>query len=455
MSSLYKRNKFSYLAISFNLGISSITSLATNYLFMNKFQAPPHILSYIQTFTAIPWYIKPIFGLITDLLPICGYRRKIYIIFMGLLQCLCLIMLKYICLNVYYAIVLFFLINMSLSFSSIISQAIFVELGQNHKQNEGEDDEKALNSLYTFYKYLGVFTASLFKGILVEKFSIENVFLIASIFPTIVIIAGFIFYEKRIIKKHVNTHKQSDKPFIVKQNSNQNTMCQQILIFFTQKKIIIIIFFILLLNSLPPTYESPLFYFNNDVSKFTPNNFAMIHLLSTLFSLVIIQLYKRCLSSLSFKTIITTGRFVVLSCIFIHYLIIQEYTVKYVDNYSLFLISGPIQFAAKEFSLLPVQVLAGSLCPKNLEGTVYAVFVSGISFGTAIGNLIGSYIMGKLKIGKGHYDNFSFFLKILIIMGFVPIVMLLFIKREMLDTKKKANNKIKDKKDIDLQKGQV
>jgi MFS family permease len=181
----------------------------------------------------------------------------------------------------------------------------------------------------------------------------------------------------------------------------------------------------------------------------------MIHLLSTLFSLVIIQLYKRCLSSLSFKTIVTTGRFVVLSCIFIHYLIIQGYTVKYADNYSLFLISGPIQFAAKEFSLLPVQVLAGSLCPKKLEGTVYAVFVSGISFGTAIGNLIGSYIMGKLKIGKGHYDNFGFFLKILIIMGFVPIVMLLFIKREMLETKKKTNNKIKDKKDIDLQKGQV
>jgi hypothetical protein len=40
-------------------------------------------------------------------------------------------------------------------------------------------------------------------------------------------------------------------------------------------------------------------------------------------------------------------------------------------------------------------------------------------------------------------------------MGFVPIVMLLFIKREMLKTKKKTNNKIKDKKDIDLQKGQV
>jgi MFS family permease len=160
---------------------------------MNKFQAPPHILSYIQTFTAIPWYIKPIFGLITDLLPICGYRRKIYIILMGLLQCLCLIMLKYICLNVYYAIMLFFLINVSLSFSSIISQAIFVELGQNHKKQKGEDDAQNLNSLYTFYKYMGIFIASLFKGILVEKFSIENVFLIASVFPTIVIIAGFVF----------------------------------------------------------------------------------------------------------------------------------------------------------------------------------------------------------------------------------------------------------------------
>lgn len=217
-SSSYIKNKFTFLAISFNLGISSISTLATNYLFMNKFHTTPHIRSYIQTISNIPWYIKPVFGLITDFLPICGYRRKVYIILMGLLQCLCLMLLKYMCYTVYHAVVLFFLVNVSLSFSSIISQAIFVELSKQYSGDKGKQELNSLNSLYTFYKYIGVLIASLLKGVLVEMFTVENVFIISSFIPIVVIIAGCVFEEKR-----TNTSQTKDKLIsnsVIHKNSN-------------------------------------------------------------------------------------------------------------------------------------------------------------------------------------------------------------------------------------------
>src|SRR5690349_18978701 len=73
-------NKLAYLIISFNQGLSSISELAVSYFFKDQLHLEPARLSQIMSFVAIPWMVKPIFGLITDLLPLCSYRRKVYII---------------------------------------------------------------------------------------------------------------------------------------------------------------------------------------------------------------------------------------------------------------------------------------------------------------------------------------------------------------------------------------
>ena len=453
-SSSYIKNKFTFLAISFNLGISSISTLATNYLFMNKFHTTPHIRSYIQTISNIPWYIKPVFGLITDFLPICGYRRKVYIILMGLLQCLCLMLLKYMCYTVYHAVVLFFLVNVSLSFSSIISQAIFVELSKQYSGDKGKQELNILNSLYTFYKYIGILIASVLKGVLVEMFTLENVFIISSFIPIVVIIAGFVFEEKR-----TNISQTKDKLIsnlvhsVHTHNTQSKSNCKQIFNYITEIRILIIIVFIILLTGLPPSYEHPLFYYNDEVSQFKPNDFAIINLLSTVLSLIIIYLYKQYLYALSFKTTVTIGRGVFILCMFAHYIVIKGYNVGYISDYLIFVISGPIGVAAREFSLLPVQVLAGLLCPENMEGTVYAVFMSGINVGEGLGNVVGSVMMGKLDIKKGCFRNFGLLLEILMVLASVPIVVLGCIKKDVLEgsDKKKGKNNRNEEEDIELQ----
>lgn len=37
----------------------------------------------VLALTAVPWMIKPLYGLLTDLVPLCGYRRKSYLMLMG------------------------------------------------------------------------------------------------------------------------------------------------------------------------------------------------------------------------------------------------------------------------------------------------------------------------------------------------------------------------------------
>ena len=55
----------------------------------------PSQISIINGIITIPWIIKPIWGYISDTVPIFGFRRKVYLIFLGILQCLFWIFLSF------------------------------------------------------------------------------------------------------------------------------------------------------------------------------------------------------------------------------------------------------------------------------------------------------------------------------------------------------------------------
>ena len=60
--------------------------MAVSDLFKAYYDLEPGRSQTLQAVTDIPWSIKLVYGLISDNLPICGSRRKSYLIIMGLLQ---------------------------------------------------------------------------------------------------------------------------------------------------------------------------------------------------------------------------------------------------------------------------------------------------------------------------------------------------------------------------------
>ena len=54
---------------------------------------------------------------------------------------------------------------------------------------------------------------------------------------------------------------------------------------------------------------------------------------------------------------------------------------------------------------MPILSLAAELCPKNLEGTVYSLFMSTLNFGGVMSNLFGSCLMLFYGISKINYER--------------------------------------------------
>jgi hypothetical protein len=68
--------------ISQGLG-GGINRVASDYYWKDVQQVQPSVAQVYQGITSIPWMIKPLWGLLTDVLPVAGYRRRPYFILAG------------------------------------------------------------------------------------------------------------------------------------------------------------------------------------------------------------------------------------------------------------------------------------------------------------------------------------------------------------------------------------
>ena len=66
-------------------GFRAFSDTARILYFKNKFGLSPADLSIVISLFYFSWYLKPVYGLISDSIPIFGYKRKSYIFFAGLL----------------------------------------------------------------------------------------------------------------------------------------------------------------------------------------------------------------------------------------------------------------------------------------------------------------------------------------------------------------------------------
>ena len=61
----------------------SLNCVGTEYYMKDVQKVQPSEAQIYQGITSIPWMVKPLWGLMTDVIPVLGYRRRPYFIFAG------------------------------------------------------------------------------------------------------------------------------------------------------------------------------------------------------------------------------------------------------------------------------------------------------------------------------------------------------------------------------------
>lgn len=441
-----RRNRYAYYIISFNQGLGSISELAVSYFFKDQLMLEPAKLSQIMSIIAIPWMIKPLFGLITDLLPICGYRRKMYLIACGLMNIVCWLMMCLFAQTLWEASMLLLLINIGLSFSTVLGEAVVVELSQLERNTNGNEADAAKDyvSLFFFCKYVGALLSAYLKGLLVEVLNVRSVFFVASFLPWLLVISGIILIENKVGEKEETEVERMEEQYGTITHSNNpqpepsgKELITEFFAFLCQKYVIVPTIFIIIFMA-TPSYGDPFFYFLTNELKFTPSDLGKISFCSTFATLMAILLYKWYFKNCDFKLMITVGTIVSFFFSFLGYLLVMRINVKFgISDFILVLFSNSFLSMLGELILMPMLALACLLCPKNLEGTVYSLFMSSLNFGGILSGLNGSILTSYLGITAKDYHNLHTLILISNMLTLLPLPILLFISSSYFHPEKK------------------
>jgi MFS family permease len=141
--------------------------------------------------TLIPWVIKPVYGLISDFVPLFGYRRKSYFLLSSGLGAVAGAVLAFMPHHEYWPLAVFFTVmGLGLAFTDVLTDALMVESGR----------PRGLTGAFQSVQWASINTATILVGIVggyfAAKRELHTVFALAACFPVVSFAMAFLFVHE-------------------------------------------------------------------------------------------------------------------------------------------------------------------------------------------------------------------------------------------------------------------
>jgi folate/biopterin transporter len=375
------------LLVYFVQGILGLARLAVSFFLKDDLALSPAQVSAFMGVAALPWMIKPLFGFISDGLPIFGYRRRPYLILSGLLGTVAWILLATVVDTAWTATAAIALGSLSVAFSDVIVDSLVVE----RARHESVQEAGSLQSLCWGASALGGLITAYFSGFLLEQFSNRTVFAITATFPLIVtLVAGWI------------NESQAAKPSEWEMIWQQVQQLKQAV---TQRSIWLPTAFLFLWQA-TPTADAAFFFFTTNDLGFQPEFLGRVRLVTSLASLVGVWLFQRFFRSIPFRVIF--GWTTVISALLgmtMLVLVTHANRMIGIDDHWFSLGDSLILTVMGQLAYMPVLVLAARLCPPGVEATLFALLMSVTNLAGLVSYELGALLMHGLGVTETDFTQ--------------------------------------------------
>lgn len=416
-------------AIAISQGLIMCVSTIWNYVYKDDFQLSPSQASLFSTATTLPWTFKPVWGILSDNVPIFGYRRKPYVIFMTFVGWMCFLAFGLFHITTTQGFFLLVAIAISQSSQSVVGQALTVEraklVTQNKSTSKEEKEKASSNNVSTFFglKACGrVVYSSLITLFLTT--SNKHQFLLATSFvPLSVLLISCFLPEEKVKKANPSlmegqatalqerlinpiddqiANQELDQPV---QAAPEMSNFRRAWIFVRQPLVYKSMFLIFLAHFAPTSAQAKFDYYTNDLG-FSPTLMGGLNLTTCLASTLGIFIYNRFFSTVSLRKFYT---FICLLCTLLslsQLILIFRINLQYGIPDAVFVILDSfLNDVSVELMGMPLLVLACKVCPKNIEATVFAVMIALIAVGNNLSSISGAIIVEYLGMTLHNFEN--------------------------------------------------
>lgn len=374
------------LLVYFVQGILGLARLAVSFFLKDELGLSPAQVAAMMGVVALPWVVKPLFGFLSDSLPLFGYRRRSYLVLSGLLGAATWVGLATVVHTAVAATAVIALGSLAIAISDVIVDSLVVE----RVRQESQSEAGALQSLCWGATALGGIITAYFSGALLEHFRVQTIFAITATFPLLVsVAAGLIAEQPRPRGLNLETTRQQ---------------IRQLRQAIAQKSIWLPVAFVFLWQATPSSDAAFFFFTTNDLG-FSPEFLGRVRLVSSIAALVGVWVFQRFLKAIPVRVIFLWSTLISTALGMTTLLLVTHANRTLgIDDHWFSLGDSLILTVMGQIAYMPVLVLAARLCPPGIEATLFALLMSISNIAGLLSHELGALIMYGLGISETNFE---------------------------------------------------
>ncbi|XP_062164798.1 probable folate-biopterin transporter 2 [Alnus glutinosa] len=422
--------------ISQGLG-GALSRVGTEYYMKDVQKVQPSEAQIYAGITSIPWIVKPLWGLLTDVLPIFGYRRRPYFVFAGFLGVISMLLLSlHEKLHLVLALLSLTAGSAGVAIADVTIDACVAQNSISHPSLAAD-----MQSLCALSSSIGALVGFFLSGIFVHLIGPEGVFGLLTIPAGLVFLVGIMLDEPHMPNF---AYRQVNQKFLDAGKATWTTLkCPDV-----WKPCL----YMYLSIALSLDIREGMFYWYTD-SKGGPllsqEKVGYIFSIGSAGSLLGAILYQNVLKDHPFRDLCFWTQLLFGLSGMLDLILVLRLNLKFgISDYFFLVIDECVYQMIGRLKWMPLLVLSSKLCPSGIEGTFFALLMSIDNVGLLSASWGGGFLLHILKVTRTNFDSLWLVILIRNLLRISPLCLLYLIPRgdpnssiiptEILDTKERT-----------------
>ncbi|KAH9304613.1 hypothetical protein KI387_009017 [Taxus chinensis] len=389
--------------------------IVSEYYWKDVQMVQPSAAQVYQGITSIPWVVKPVWGLLTDVLPVAGYQRRPYFIlagFMGLISIL--VISLHSMMPIFITVMLLMAATGGVAIADVIMDACIAKNSINYPQLASD-----IQSLCGMSSSIGALIGFSTSGVAVHLLGAQGALGLLCIPAIMLLFLGFILYEPRL-----TNYAKKQNLLEATQSMWKALKCPEV----WRPSLYMYISLAMSLN-----IQEGKFYWYTDPKAgpaFSQEYVGIIFSIGSMGSLLGVLVYHKVLKDYSFHSLLFWAQLLFGISGMLDLIMVLRMNLKLgIPDYFFVIIDESSFHIINRIKWMPMLVLSAKLCPSGIEGTFFALLMSIDNIGLLSSSWGGGMLLHLLNVTRTDFRNLWLAILIRNVMRVLPLVMLFLVPK--------------------------
>ncbi|KAJ0965752.1 hypothetical protein J5N97_026890 [Dioscorea zingiberensis] len=373
----------------------SFFRVVTDFYWKDVQKLQPSAVQMFMGFYYIPLIMKPLWGLLTDVFPISGYRRRPYFRIAGITGVVAsIIIATYDKLAIPAALLCLVGMVAAIAIADVTIDACIAK-------NSIERPELAadMQSLCGFVSSIGALVGYSTSGLFVHSFGAQGALGLMAIPSLLLILLGFVIFELRV--RHPSKKENAlEKVGVAMRGMGRTIRCPQVW------KSSLYMFISLALSF--STHEGHFYWYTSSKGgpAFSQEFIGMIYAIGAIASIVGVIIYHKFLKDYPFRSLLFYAQLLYGFSGMLDLAFVLRWNLRLHLGDSLFIIIEECcSRIISRVRWMPMMVLSAKLCPLGIEGSFFALLMCIDSVGSLLSKIVGALVLHGLHVTRTDFDK--------------------------------------------------